>query len=36
MAKGGAHGRKFEAHIKNNRDGEAVYLLTPERLDEAL
>ncbi len=36
MAKGGARGRKFEVHIKNNRDGEAVFRFTPERLAEAL
>ena len=36
MAKGGAQGRKFVVHIKNNRDGEAVFRFTPERLAEAL
>ena len=36
MAKGGARGRKFEVHIKNNRDGKAVFCVTPERLAEAL
>ncbi len=36
MAKGEARGRRLQVHIKNNRDGEAVFRFTPERLAEAL
>ncbi len=36
MAKPGAGGRKLEVHIKNNREGEAVFRITSERLAEAL
>ncbi len=36
MAKGGARGRRLQVHVKNNRNGEAVFRITPERLAEAL
>ena len=36
MVKRRTGGRKFEVHIKNNRDGKAVFRVTPERLAEAL